>query len=118
VPSTSVPDGGVVVAVVVAVVVPVPRSMVRGVEVAAVLVAVCPRSVGVEVAVGDVEVAAGGVGGASTTTLNVVGVALLPAASDAVQVTVLVPTKNSELEGGVHDARPGGSTLSEVVGRS
>ena len=52
-----------------------------------------------------------------TITLNVVGAAVLPAASVAVQVTVVVPTANAVPERGVHDTVTALSTSSEAVGR-
>jgi hypothetical protein len=86
----------------------VPVLFVGGVLVAA-------GGVVVPVPVPGVEVATGG-GKAATMTSNVVGVALLPAASVAVQVTTVVPIANIEPEEGVHEAVPAASTLSEVEG--
>lgn len=104
------PDAPPVCGVVVAdVLVPVPVSIVGLVDVAAV-------DVPVPVSTGGVVVASGGRGGACTITLNVVEVAAFPAASVALHVTVVVPTVNVEPDGGVHDAVPGASVLSDVAG--
>ena len=54
--------------------------------------------------------------GWTTCTTNVVGVALFPCESVAVQVTCVFPTGNSEPEAGVHEAIPAPSTRSEVDG--
>ena len=51
-----------------------------------------------------------------TVTVKVVGVAALPAASLLVQVTMVPPNANVELEIGVHDAVLAPSTASEVAG--
>ena len=81
--------------------------LVSGVEVAVV----------VPVFVSGVEVATIGAEGCGCTmTLNVVGVAALPATSVAVHVTVVVPIANVAPDGGVQDAVPGASKSSEVAG--
>ena len=94
----------------VAVVVPVPVST------GGVLLAVLPVS-GVVLAV-SVEVASTTTGGGSSHTPmpKVAGVALFPAASVAVHVTVVVPIANIPPEAGVQEARPVLSKSSEVPG--
>ena len=51
-----------------------------------------------------------------TFTLKVVGVAVLPAASAAVQVTVVSPNANVDPDTGVQFAIPSPSTMSLVAG--
>src|SRR3989344_1114563 len=57
-----------------------------------------------------------GSGRALTTTSNMIGVALLPAASIAVQITVVVPIAKSESGGGTQEAIPAPSKSSNVAG--
>jgi len=57
-----------------------------------------------------------GSGIGETITVNVLGVALFPAASVALQVTTVLPTGNVLPGAGVQEAVPGPSTSSVVAG--